>query len=38
VIANVLRAAPVVALLPLASAPAAHSGSNVLAVGVRYRL
>ena len=27
-----------VALLPLASAPAAHSGSNVLALGVRYRL
>jgi hypothetical protein len=36
VIAKLLRAAPV-ALLPLASAPAAHSGSNVLAVGVRYR-
>jgi len=36
VIAKLLRAAPV-ALLSLASAPAAHSGSNVLAVGVRYR-
>ena len=36
-IAKLLRAAPV-ALLSLASAPAAHSGSNVLAVGARYRL
>ena len=33
-IAKLLRAALV---LPLASAPAAHSGSHVLAVGVRYR-
>jgi hypothetical protein len=29
--------AKLLALLPLASAPALHSGSNVLAVGVRYR-
>jgi hypothetical protein len=37
VISKLLRAA-LVALLPLASAPAAHSGSNMLAVGARYRL
>jgi hypothetical protein len=37
VIAKVFLRAALVALLPLASA-AAHSGSNVLAVGARYRL
>ena len=36
-IAKLLRAVALVALLPLASAPAAHSGSNVLPVGVRFR-